>query len=266
MAGLNTIKNWFKTGHKPTQQQFWDTWDSFFHKDDKVPISSIDGLNDRFDEKADQEAFDNHKTDHNAHNLAELLDEKANAVDVTVALETKADQSDLEIVQAELAGKADLPDELVIGGVTTVDGNDVTVAAATWRISGLIYLTEIPTPFNDIANSSEGNQRYVAFYGDTADDIIKVEGVEANIAVLPVLPDNTALISCVLVGDAGIGEPILDTSGFALKADLGDKAGLITDDRLTVVGAVNEVKGTLNSIESDQITLKIFKISNYATP
>ena len=55
---LNTIKNWFKTGLKPTQQQFWDTWDSFWHKDQVIPASSIENLDARFDEKADKEAFD----------------------------------------------------------------------------------------------------------------------------------------------------------------------------------------------------------------
>ncbi|PWA10984.1 hypothetical protein [Flavobacterium laiguense] len=43
---LNTIKNWFKTGLKPTQAQFWDTWDSFRHKSDKVPVAEIEGLNE----------------------------------------------------------------------------------------------------------------------------------------------------------------------------------------------------------------------------
>lgn len=52
---LNTIKSWFRTAFKPTQAQFWDTWDSFFHKDDKIPIGSIEGLNARFDDKADKD-------------------------------------------------------------------------------------------------------------------------------------------------------------------------------------------------------------------
>jgi len=43
-VSLNTIKNWFRTGLKPTQSQFWDTWDSFFHKDDAIPTASITGL------------------------------------------------------------------------------------------------------------------------------------------------------------------------------------------------------------------------------
>ncbi|MRJ09151.1 hypothetical protein EDL99_09810 [Ornithobacterium rhinotracheale] len=43
---LNTIKNWFKNGLKPTQEQFWAWLDSFWHKDDKIPAENIQGLND----------------------------------------------------------------------------------------------------------------------------------------------------------------------------------------------------------------------------
>lgn len=43
-VSLATLKNWFKTGLKPTQTQFWDTWDSFWHKDDLIPQTNIDGL------------------------------------------------------------------------------------------------------------------------------------------------------------------------------------------------------------------------------
>lgn len=47
-TSLSNIKNWFKTGLIPTQQQFWDTWDSFWHKDDAIPIESIQGINEVF--------------------------------------------------------------------------------------------------------------------------------------------------------------------------------------------------------------------------
>lgn len=77
MASLNTIKNWFKTGLKPTQAQFWATWDSFWHKEDLIPASSIENLDERFDEKADADAFQSHLTDHDAHNISELLADKA---------------------------------------------------------------------------------------------------------------------------------------------------------------------------------------------
>jgi hypothetical protein len=75
---LNIIKNWFKTGLKPTQNQFWDTWDSFWHKDEKIPTNAIENLDSRFNEKADQGAFLSHLNDINAHNG--LLAAKANLI------------------------------------------------------------------------------------------------------------------------------------------------------------------------------------------
>ncbi|MEG0695753.1 hypothetical protein [Algoriella sp.] len=65
----NTIDNWFKTGLKPTQQQFWATWASFWHKSDTLPISSINRLGDLLDGKAET----NHTHDMYAMNDATSL-------------------------------------------------------------------------------------------------------------------------------------------------------------------------------------------------
>lgn len=53
IVSLNTIKNWYKTGLKPTQAQFWDVWDSFRHKSDKVPFNEIEGMDTLLLSKAD---------------------------------------------------------------------------------------------------------------------------------------------------------------------------------------------------------------------
>ena len=45
---LEQIKSWFETGDVPTQQQFYDTWDSFYHKDNGYIINSKT-INDRGD-------------------------------------------------------------------------------------------------------------------------------------------------------------------------------------------------------------------------
>jgi len=66
-TNLNTILNWFKTGLKPTQEQFWASWSSFWHKDDAIPQSSISGLFNVLNAKAESSQFDAHKTDANAH-------------------------------------------------------------------------------------------------------------------------------------------------------------------------------------------------------
>lgn len=41
---ISTLKNWFRTGAKPLQQQFWDWMDSFWHKSEIIPSSAISGL------------------------------------------------------------------------------------------------------------------------------------------------------------------------------------------------------------------------------
>ncbi|MBF4484375.1 hypothetical protein [Flavobacterium sp. CSZ] len=64
---LNTIKQWFKTGLKPSQQQFWDTWDSFRHKFEKVPVKDIEGIDELLLSKADKVVLDNHLADKIAH-------------------------------------------------------------------------------------------------------------------------------------------------------------------------------------------------------
>lgn len=46
---ITTIKNWFKTSLKPTQQQFWDWLDSFRHKDVAIEINEIPGLREELD-------------------------------------------------------------------------------------------------------------------------------------------------------------------------------------------------------------------------
>lgn len=67
IVSLNTIKNWFKTGLKPTQQQFWDTWDSFFHKEEGIATTYINGLDSLLNTKADKIPFEHHLTDEEAH-------------------------------------------------------------------------------------------------------------------------------------------------------------------------------------------------------
>lgn len=42
----NTLKGWFVTTAKPLQAQFWAWMDSFWHKDELIPMEKVDGLID----------------------------------------------------------------------------------------------------------------------------------------------------------------------------------------------------------------------------
>lgn len=80
---LNTIKKWFKTGLKPSQDQFWDTWDSFRHKYEKVPIQDIEELENKLDTKAEKSQLEEHQNNPNAH--AELFSAKENKSEKGIA-------------------------------------------------------------------------------------------------------------------------------------------------------------------------------------
>ena len=58
-TAINTIKNWFKTGLKPTQDQFWNWMDSYWHKDEKIPQDEIKGLSESLEAKADADQLEN---------------------------------------------------------------------------------------------------------------------------------------------------------------------------------------------------------------
>lgn len=67
LTSLNMIKDWFKTNLIPTQQQFYDMFDSFRHKSDKVAATDVDGLDNLLAAKASAEVLTTHTTAGNAH-------------------------------------------------------------------------------------------------------------------------------------------------------------------------------------------------------
>jgi hypothetical protein len=54
----NTLKQWFSKGAKPLATQFVAWMDAFWHKDEMIPVSQIEGLQAAFDRKADSENLD----------------------------------------------------------------------------------------------------------------------------------------------------------------------------------------------------------------
>ena len=69
-TAINTIKNWFKTGLKPTQDQFWNWMDSFWHKDELIPQKNIQDLSTTLSGKADADQLAN-KANADASGLTE---------------------------------------------------------------------------------------------------------------------------------------------------------------------------------------------------
>lgn len=58
MTDKNTLNNWFKTGAKPTQEQFWNWQDSYWHKTETIPQSQIQDLDTTLANKAEVSALE----------------------------------------------------------------------------------------------------------------------------------------------------------------------------------------------------------------
>lgn len=58
MTNISTIKQWFRNGLKPTQEQFWAWMDSYWHKGEEIPQNSIKGLDKSLEAKAETSAVE----------------------------------------------------------------------------------------------------------------------------------------------------------------------------------------------------------------
>ena len=68
---INILRQWFKTGSKPTQEQFWNWMDSYWHKDELIPQDKIQNLNTTLSSKADADQLAN-KANADASGMTDL--------------------------------------------------------------------------------------------------------------------------------------------------------------------------------------------------
>ena len=68
MTEKNILQNWFVTGAKPTQEQFWAWQESYWHKSENIPTGKILGLSEVLANKADVEMLQ-HKANLDTSNL-----------------------------------------------------------------------------------------------------------------------------------------------------------------------------------------------------
>ena len=70
MTEKNILQNWFVTGAKPTQEQFWAWQESYWHKGENIPVEMVQGLGDILGNKADAEMLQ-HKANLDTSNLTD---------------------------------------------------------------------------------------------------------------------------------------------------------------------------------------------------
>ena len=80
-VSLDTMKSWFKKGLYPTESQFASVFDSFWHKDDAIPMASVQNLLQTLNNKAS--AF-------HRHELSDISDLSVFEQDISKQLSNKA--------------------------------------------------------------------------------------------------------------------------------------------------------------------------------
>ncbi|MFW0739732.1 hypothetical protein [Flavobacterium sp. T12S277] len=89
MALKENIKQWFKTGLKPTESQFWSFFDSIWFKDEKIPAEKIENLQEILNDKADLEFVQNSLVtakDRSSHTGTQLSSTISNFIESVNAL------------------------------------------------------------------------------------------------------------------------------------------------------------------------------------
>lgn len=64
---ISTLKRRFANFLKPTQEHFWAWMDSYWHKDEDIPMNKVEGLSTALEGTASAEQLRNHLTDSQAH-------------------------------------------------------------------------------------------------------------------------------------------------------------------------------------------------------
>jgi uncharacterized small protein (DUF1192 family) len=101
MLNREALKMLFRTSARPLQQDYWNWLDSYFHKEEKIPISSVEDLSSALSQKADSdkvaESLSGHNLSGTSHedirDLIALLN--SDAENMSSALSQKADSDEV---------------------------------------------------------------------------------------------------------------------------------------------------------------------------
>ena len=239
---INIIKSWFKTGLKPTQDQFWSWQDSYWHKDEIIPQESIQDLSTTLSSKADADQLAN-KANADATGLTPQHVEAWNTKLKTL--------SDAPRDNKQYARKNGAWEVITISGGG--GGNNVTLPDNIATIDkngevGNAYAKATET----IANT-DADYKYVVITNDAGGTKkMQVTGLGSNVA-------NSSLTS---VNGAGLtlgANWFVDTAGFyySIKG-LSDKSADDSFDRFLVQDADGKVEHFL----LDKLFSKAYDLEN----
>lgn len=142
MADKITLKNWYRTGLKPLQEQFWAWMDSYWHKDEKIPITAIEHIEEILDAKADAEVLVYHLTDEMAH--ADLFAKSKIYAPGQFLIFKMQSNSDNSTLQPGDCAAGWLPDGVTFIPFGKYLGGDIADVENSWITSPIDFSPKLP--------------------------------------------------------------------------------------------------------------------------
>lgn len=178
MTEKNILQNWFVTGAKPTQEQFWAWMESYWHKSESIPAEMITGLSEVLANKADAEMLQ-HKANADASELTpeyiEKWKEKLGVGELPTNLAT-IDEADK---QGNVYTKEKV-DELLENSGKNIGNTDLQIPAGTVRtldVTGAKFgIQGLENKKTDASFNRrlKANERGVLAYTDEADITVNI--------------------------------------------------------------------------------------------
>ena len=125
MTPKKTLKKWFSNFMKPAQEHFAEWIDSYWHKNEKIPMKNIDGLSTAIENTVSAKQLLNHLDDTNAHHaLFEELKRQIQALQTVLEVDD-VNFDTLQKIVTELKANTKLQ-ELIDKKVNKEDGKGLS--------------------------------------------------------------------------------------------------------------------------------------------
>lgn len=180
----SVLKNWFRKGLKPTELQFADAFDSFFHKnEDMIPLSNVQGLTAAIESKKNElQEYLNQKLSESLEKLDNSVNDNSNATVSKIDFGVTEDILWMELTMLN-GTKSRIPLSIPLA---TIEHNGLMSSEDKDALDGAIHNIE------DL-----DHRKVVEFDGFTTTKVtIQMQSATAPFDAILYSPENDCFVAC----------------------------------------------------------------------